>query len=975
MTRNVLQLPSNSGTPNATTVYTATGFNAGDPVYFQNGDYKSPANLTPPSSVSFNIVEQAAIYPTGTGGIVAPAFSYAQMQAGFGGGTSRQFAAVLTNGNIVQAWSSHVSTPTNPNCVYFRVVDSSGTVVVSPTVVSTTYTQTADSNVSVVALTGGGFAIGWINSAGGTANSANYAIYSNTGSVVTAATQDTSFAAGASSAPIQMTKLANGGFAIAVKYSSGAIYLRSYGATGTGAYTTQNTTLVGYTVIASFAIASRSDSSVFICDMLTTGSYKYVIYSSAGSASVGPATFSTASTVGNAVGGCSASVQTDGTTIVIAFYSNTSGTGYNYPAVRLLPASNTLGSEIACVPEANLFYQYSYSGGYISVLSLSSNNFIVFFSDGYGNMQYAFYNSSGTCISGSNTTGTIPRLVTGGHCAWSNGVTLIESSGSVYAYWSASKPDQKPVQQVYCKLNTTTYAITPFLSTTGTTTTVSGAATGALIPSTVSPSAMSYYSTASTTVISTNTPSTVVAPTVVNSAATDSVASCTLPNGQFVVVYRLNASPWTVYANVYTASGSLVTTVTVGTGIATANTYYCLKVAALSGGGFVVAWLGSSNTTINLSVFSSAFVQSASTTFSISSAFSSAIIFDVAGLQDNKFVVAYNYTGSQGYADAYSSSCTLLQNFNLGPQMSYSMCVAGNPWGGFSVAGFYSGSPQGYRRTFVPTGTNTWAQYSTGSMTSNSAYTQNPQLCGTQSGQYIMTSNDSSYPQYVMFNDSGNADVPYTASMSSWPLGSGNGPTSYPMLGLGLTGNGQVVLATSYGSTSLGIACVPAQMTWSTGQPLAYSITGSSNRNMFSKNGYSILSSVVGNNAQPRVTSGLGNNVVITFLTASNYPAFAIVNATNNSLVTTISANSTASALVPVSPMGNTTTNIAGVLAGVAATTASAGSTGQLITNGQVQLGSSYTSTATGAFDYTGQAVSGVKGTFNGKNINLQGNS
>jgi hypothetical protein len=58
MTRAIQQLPNNSGTSSVVEVYTATGFNAGDPVYFQNGDYKNPANLPAPSSVSFNFESQ-----------------------------------------------------------------------------------------------------------------------------------------------------------------------------------------------------------------------------------------------------------------------------------------------------------------------------------------------------------------------------------------------------------------------------------------------------------------------------------------------------------------------------------------------------------------------------------------------------------------------------------------------------------------------------------------------------------------------------------------------------------------------------------------------------------------------------------------------------------------------------------------------------------------------------------------------------
>jgi hypothetical protein len=970
MSRSIQQLPNNSGTASVTEVYTATGFNAGDPVYFQNGDYKNPANLTPPSTVNFNFALPAAINPNGVGGIISPAFSFAQMQTGISGGTSRKFAAVLTDGNIVQVWTNYTQSPSTPNQVYFRIVDSTNTVVVAPTSVSATFTNASYSAVSVVALIGGGFAVGWINNTGGTANSVNYAIYDNSGTVVTAATQDTSFSLGASYVPIEMTSLANGGFAIAAKNTSSQIFLRAYNATGVGAYATIATGIIAAAVENSFAFTSRSDSSLFVCDRFNTTTYYYRLYNSAGAAIIGITQFTTPSGISSSAQGAGnpdASVQADGTTIVIGYYSS-NGT-YGYPAFRFLPLSNTMGAENIAIPIANSFYQTNYAGGYLSLQCLSSGNFIMYFSDGYGNMQYAFYNSSGVSVSGSNVTGAIPIQVTGGFAGRYSKITLIESGGFVNAYWVSATNQQKPVNQVFCKISTSNYAIQPVSSTTGPSVVVTGQPAGAFIPSTVNPNSLSFYSTVNSATVVTNTPSTVSGPTVVSGSSANSIASCTLPNGNFVVAWKSSSAPYPVYASVYSPTGLLITTATVST--SGNGTDFSVRVGALSGGGFVVAYTSTSNTVATLQVFSSGYSPTSSVNVTITG-YSTSLVFDISGMTDNNFVFVYSVDGSSlVYARVYDSSLTLLSQITT-TSLAQSLTAAGNNHGGFAVCGWYSSGGPGYSQTFVPTAPNTWTSSAVVSF-SMSAAIQSPQLCATESGMYIYTSYESGYPDYFMFTDSGAATVGSTAALSSWPLGSTNGPISNPMMGIGLTGNGNVVIATAYDSTQIGIACLPAQMTFSSGQQLPYQITGTSNVPMFSNNGYSVSGSY-GLAAQPRVTSGVGNNCVLTFLNTSRFPTFLIINGTSVSNSYPIVAGVTPSALTPIAPT-TTSSNIAGVFAGVAITGATAGSTGQLANNGQVLLGASYTSTATGAFDSTGAAVNGVKGTFNGRSVNLQGNS
>jgi hypothetical protein len=938
-------------------------------VFFQNGDYKSPANLTAPSSVNFSFANSAPYNPYGEGGSLYPAFSYSQMQTGISGGSARRFAAVLTNGNIVQVWANHANASANVQCPYFRIISPSGAVVVSSTLISATFTLDYAA-ISVVALTGGGFAVGWINNAGGSTNRANYAIYSNTGSVVTAATQDTSLSTGGSGAvPIEMTSLANGGFAIAIKNASAVILIRAYSSTGVGAYAA----ITAFTANGnqrSFGFVSRSDNSVCCVDYTSATAINYAIYSSTGTTIVSSTSFAVNSAAYQS--GADASVLSDGTTIVFAYYNTTSSN--NTPALRFLPTGNTLGSEIIGIPNANLFVRYSYGGYYIGVLGITGNNLMLFFADAMGNMQYAFYNSSGVCISGSNSTGAIPLQIPGGYAGQGTRITLLESSGSVFAYWNYATFTQQPVQQICAKISTSTYLIVPVLSTAGAPTLVTGQPTGAIAPNGVTPIGPAYYSTVSSSTVVTNTPTTVVSPTALDSFSIDGIASCSLPNGNAVVAYR-NSSNRNVRAKVLSPTGAVLATVIVSTTTSSSAVVYGVKVAALSGGGFVVMFAASSATSsYTLQVYSSAYDLTGSTTVTTSQAYQLQYNFDICGLLNNNFAIVFSNDGTNAAVRVYNSALSNIYSFGL-PNTPQGMAIAGNSWGGFAVSYYGGSSGSGTFVSFVPIGTSTWVNSSSFTY-SLGAYVQNPQMVATQSGMYVITSYNSAYPSYAMVTDAGPSSISYTGAASSWPWGSSSNPTSYPMMGIGLTGNGNVVFATSYGGTfSLGVGVLAAQVTWSQGQQVPYQQAGSANiAVMFSNSAYNTDNIVGGLESQPRITPLVGNNCLITFRNTSNYAAFIIVNGNSYSSVYSVTAGTTPSAPVPVVP-ATVSGVISGTFAGVAITSATAGSTGQLATNGQALLGVSYTGTAAGAFDATGGAVNGLKGTFNGRSVNLQGNS
>jgi hypothetical protein len=118
------------------------------------------------------------------------------------------------------------------------------------------------------------------------------------------------------------------------------------------------------------------------------------------------------------------------------------------------------------------------------------------------------------------------------------------------------------------------------------------------------------------------------------------------------------------------------------------------------------------------------------------------------------------------------------------------------------------------------------------------------------------------------------------------------------------------------------------------------------------------------------------NNVLV-YKNYANKVVFSFFNGLPYNYVINTTSGSTNSTYTPITPntlAQNAVTNT--ILVGVAATTAAAGSTGQVVINGQAVLNSNYPATLSSqGFDFQGQATLGVKGTILNRNVNLQGNS
>lgn len=952
MTRSIQQLPNTVSSTEIVEVATATGFNAGDLVYYQGNDYKSSSNLSVPSTVNFPITGTIPSNSSvGGSSIIQPVFGATQY---IRGGSNRRFAAVLTNGNIVQVFNN-VNSLTNQYCMYFQIVNTSGTIIVAPTVISTTYKNTSNSNICVVALTGGGFAISFINSTGGTANLVNIAVYTNTGAVTTAISQDTGVT---TLGYCEMVALANGGFAIAVMNTSGAISLRAFGSTGTASYAWVAVGLTSRVAGATFGITARSDSSVFIVASTSTTLYGYVLYNSSGTAIVSATTFS-ATTASNNLN-ADASVLSDGTTIVIAYYD------YNstniYPCFRFLPTGNTLSAQTIAIPVVNSYWATTnVLPNFISVLGLSSGGFALAFTDSYNTIQYAFYNSSGAVVSQSNTNGAIPNLLLGGWTDAYSRVSMLEVGGYLTLYWSNTPYNNFGTNQFYAQINETTYLPVVVSGSSGTLTTVS-ATSGSVISSTVRPSSLAVNAGATTTNSVVSNMSSVYQNILsVTQNARTAICNCTLTSGQYVIAYIDSTGLITI--NIYSANSTLLNSFTL-TGSTASGSQYTLAIAALSNGSFAIAYGSPSNTsTINVNVYSSTFslVNIVSLT---GSTLSQTTIFDIAGLNGGNFVFAYtNASGYASYAVYSNTGATIVSSTAINAAATTYVSVVASNNGGFGITYYAS---FGYFVSFIPSSSTSYYAASSVLSMSNTNVNSLSSIASTPSGQYIVTSaNSSTYWSVYIFTEKSAASKPVSGNSSGQPYPNSN--TSLQFI-LGNTSNGGLVM----------VACQSASLSTLTYVASGvYSVTIPALANNFPANATSInINASFGNQiAFGKISPLTGSSFFFTWIDSNGYPNIGIFNAIPQINSYTLTSGSNVSGQIPINPNPSITNNVNGILAGVAVTNASAGSTGQVVINGLAQLNSSYSATNTGAFDYTGLAVDGVKGTYNGRNVNLQGNS
>lgn len=997
MTRSIQQLPNNTTTAQTQSVYTQTGFNAGDAVYYQNGDYVSPtvtpsAFANPTGSLAF-IPSTTGPYTTSGGidssiGGISPVLTGTNASGyGFIGGGRGVTTAILSNGNIVNVWIQHTRMTTGASRPYFQVTTAAGVQVVAPTAISTTLLAVDGSMITVTALpsgSGGGFVVAWVNTTGGTATRPNYAIYTNAGGITLGAFNDTTWGTTAGvSCYLSATAMPNGSTFLYWRNTTGVGYYKIIGATGTVIKAWTSSGLTNPAPSSAMGVAVRSTSEILVVDCTAGTQFTYTLINSVGTITAGP-TIVTMTGVQN-VGSyfSSATCLADGSTFyftIIGSGPSSSVAGISYYS---LPTGNTLSAETS-IPQANLNTTQGSSlqsqiGG---IYGLSSGGFVLAFCDAANFLRYVVYNSAGVVQSGTNANGVLPLDFPNSFIARFTVVGINETSGFINFYWSVITVASNQSTNIFrAQISNSTYLPT-YLSTGTTTlpsTTSSGASTVNMASSTLTNLKYNLVSNTTTTAVVPLTTA-VPTPTALTNFACGDVFSVTLTNGKLAVAY-VRTSNATLYVNIYSIAGALEQTLTVGvvnTGAAG------IRLAALTSGKFVVAY-STSATDVTATVYSTSYTVVYTAIVATSSTNTGAgNNFDMAALTNDQYVIVMgrNSAGSIGSFMYSGASSTLIASYTLtggGGQGNFTswgeyVQVRGNNYGGFIVNGKNGTSSSGQAMMYLQTSATTWNwAYSTNTTSSAGTFWSYQGCAYSGSGTYLILYDVSgSNTQYYcsVLVDGGTSGQQLTL------MGPMTNPGSAYTTAVGINGLGtyvQVDQASSVPTTYLfGMPGCGTLNNGSTAGTQSFMVVPGAGSSTLTGQGSATSSRVT-------ISPGVGTNAYLVYLqNTTNFPVVTTVasfpaNVTSTIPNTQVSTN----AAVPINPIAtsSSTTIPNTILSGVAANTVPANSTGQLIINGLAQLNTSYPASSNQAFDTTGLAIDGVKGTVKNRVVNMQGNS
>jgi len=953
MSRVAPQQPVTDTTANAIPVNSTTGFAAGELIYYKNGDY-APISNSAVTTAPFDISQTQPFrgasafgnyYTTGDNETI----NY---------GSKCKSVAKLSNGNLVRVYFTTSYYPS------FEIYNQSNVQVVGKTTISATYTNSSYPTIAVAAFASGGFVVAWQNDTGGTVNSINFAVYDNSGVATLSATQYTSVTLG-NTTQMAVATTSDNKFYIAVHNSSNIVYLTCFNQAGTAQFSPINTSIAG-SAAWPIGLTTRSDNSAALVSAISSGatSFGFRVYSSAG-ATLNTQTFTpTGSSVNPA---CDIDCLSDGTTLVIGYNVYNSAYYWGYVTV---PSSNVISAEYAIPVSNSLNSPYTTVGatGYnLVVKALSTGGWMMFFNDPSYAVVYAAFNSSGTCVSGTNSTNSkaAPIYMPGSFWPIYCNASAVETTGQVNFYFATTSYGNNRPPMVFSKVSTSTWS--PVASSSRSQ--VVGSASNPVntySKSNSGPSYAKFVASSSSTLSYNGSMGYTSAVLPVTGAGVNALHSSTWNNGSFAVAYR---SGTVNYVNVYNSDAVLQTTITVGTttaGTPTLNANNTIRVACLAGGGFAVAWMKSSWTAITVTTYDSGYSQvgevTSGTCYSMDGS-TAGYNFDLAALSTGGAILVWCYsypyyltTNSTGAAVIN----TAIANGNTSP---YDLAVACDPWGGWCIS--WDDNSSSVCRVVSYATYNGGTSYSqVGSATASTVT--------TSYGSRKMTCNSCGMWFLSFYYNSTTVNIYcYTRTMETGPWSNPQQFTVGDFRGaiVGATGNGTFVVTNTHPSATLrawgmnqylfssGSGGVPASLTLTLTGISPYSSTNSQLQNMTPMAGY---------------------NTLLTFINGSLQPYMVIINSYPYTATTSVTSGSSLSSALAVNPGTSGTLN-GYILQGVSATTAGVGGSGLVQTNGTATLNSNYSASAPATtFDYTmpnGTGISGVKGTAIGRTVTLKGTS
>lgn len=946
--RNAPQLPNNSQTQSFIEVNSASGFNAGDYVYYNNGSVGLVPNNAQTTG-AFAVTATVGGTSTISGGIANVANSSV-----YNSGSSKmpRYAAVLTNGNIVSVFaaSNYTYYP------YFRIDTPAGGVVVGNTAASGNGAgyPSNQQEVGVVALSGGGFVIFCANTSG----YITYSVYANDGTVVTSYQTDYPSGQSLAASIIQCVALPNGGFVLGFQASSNSLYYRIYNSVGTALYAWTSLATPFISGGNRFGMAARSNSSFCIAYASNPTVVSYYVISATNTS----VTSGTISKTGASIGSSHEFVDVCTLTndaFVIGYIN------YQNAAFNLLPTSNTLGS-VVNVP----INSGSVAIRSLTVGALASGGFIFVFQNYYFYLEWAFYNASGTLISPSTNYQQID-CIAGWQSNTTTNPTILETSGVVRVYYTNGSPDNSSYSQTHSvtQISESTYALIPYGPTQNITVATATAPVSGYARSVSTPS-NAYFLAANTQTISVTSSalSGAQTPTVISSTSSYySINSCALLNGTGFAVAWANNS--TLNIALYNSSGSQIASTTIPNEYSY-NTLSCVRVATLSSGNIILAWIagnvggsyikGIVLSSTNLSVIAPA-------TLLISDAYTEAYSNDfggswgLTGTYGNRFVICYRDTSN--YAHWYTNNATFSSGTNGYLATSDGTCYNVNCGACLTAPGFWAcWYPSSYsyylRFQYYAANSSNTTYFAIGSIgNGGSVYkTTTPIIpvsannIASMPGGYVGNNN---YWTSIIAAD--NQTSTYTSFVEYSSYGNG----TYGCSGYNFSSNGNLVAVNIGYSNS----------TPSSNYNYIHVSQGTSlNNTLISGQTFSGITSH--NYPQTSVNPLYGDTMVMTWLDYNKYPNFLIFNTSSATYNLNLVAGVT-----PASTPLSVTPNNGYTFAGVSTSVAPAGGSGMIQINGAAKLNSSYNSSQPYvSFDATNPNTPyGVRGSVVGLNVNLQG--
>lgn len=937
---NVIALPASS-----------TGFTAGDYVYQSAAGY----GVVPTGALTTALFDPGAL-PTPVYSATATTSNELTYVEQLGGSQGSQVAAQLANGNIVYAYATgNAVTYATTATVNFRIETTAGVAVVAQT--STTMLVQGPSQVSVIALPAGGFAIVSTTNSGGASNySFSARFYNADGTVATSVLGPTALISSstATTSRLKIQALTDG--SVIIGYINNQTFeLRKVTTAGFDAT---------FGTAGVVTVVTRTSSTQY-WDFITDSSNNIQTIAAISATQVTMRRYNssgvqqTTSTVSSLVGvqaaaivisssGTIRGILQDSTGITtLTWDGTTAALGTRIITSTTPPAAGVLGA-----------FAQGASGGYV----VFYNAFISGSSGAFGLFFQAF-DSSNVALA------TATRVNSASAVNYRNQFVPIVVSGNTRIYFGVFQANAvaytfnnatTPMGVVYFAYSNTTYALV-------------GAPTVNYNYGTIGPFAVGAYarggstpSTAKFTIATTGTYSgttalgtTLIQKTFVDGAnTTNRLALAPLPNGEFVAVW----SRGTTFISKYSVNGVLqVGPVTVGTGGST----HAASVATFADGNILVTYRDATTGTLRFRIYTPSLTVV--TSGDIDTGFAVASTFPVACASfgdGDHIAVLFNDSSNYAQVRCVRSTGTVTARLGVGINSGttvYQAQVIGLKSNAFAIAAYINdGSNVISGCFFRKTGVNTF-------------------LAGA-------VHNFS-----TLFSGVGGA--PFTSSPIATPgtaayfIGGGNGGTTYKLISINPISDtaGQLsacetsgtfsglTLANSYGATvgytASGIPVLVANRGTTAFLTLS-AFTSPMDGNNASTSGVTTTLATAGNIYSVTAIPHVGDAILIGFIDSNGYPAFTSIVASpitvTTTLTTGVSSSFTGLNLVPEGGYS---------LQGISLTAATSGNSGLVQTSGTAALNSNYSaSTPTTFFDFRNPLTSGTNGTVVGRTVTMGNN-